>query len=281
MTSPNHHHGRVATRWLSLVVGLALLAILATLLVWRAKRVGASLNNTQMEQDLTHINHPRRTQHALSLVADAMIRGDQSADRWYPDIARLAGCPNPRIREMAAWVMGHGNTVARFHETLLRLLHDPETLVRMNAALALVRFHDASGHAEIIRMLTGEPLLAPEPGRLKRMLYVGQSVRTDTVVARIITGRKDMDVLAGVPGSLARWTAAGGATVAAGDPIAVLAPTPTMVREALHALFLIGRPGDLNVIAPYARGLPGTSVKVTEQARYTMQQIRDRDHSGS
>lgn len=281
MTSPNHPDGSVATRWPFLVAGLALLAMLGVFLAWRAMRDRASLSNAQMEHDLTHINHPQQTQRALSLVADAMIRGDKAADRWYPDVARLASCPVPGIRETAAWVMGQGTAVPRFHETLLKLLHDPETLVRMNAALALVRFHDTSGHAEIIRMLTGEPLLAPESGRLKRLSNVGQRVRTDTVIARIISGKKGMDVRAGVPGSLARWTAAGGASVAVGDPIAVLAPTSSMVQKALRALYLIGKPSDLNAIAPYARGIPDMSAEVTQQARYTMREIRDRGRSGS
>lgn len=281
MTLPNHAGGKVATRWPFLVAGFGALAIVATFLVWRAGRDRPSLSNAQMERDLTHINHPRQTQHALSLVGDAMMRGDKSADRWYPDVTRLANCPVPRIRETAAWVMGQGSAVPRFHDTLLELLKDPQPLVRMNAALALVRFHDASGHAEIIRMLTGEPLLAPESGRLKRMLNVGQKVRMDTIVARIISGKTETDVVAGVPGSLSRWTAAGGATVAAGDPIAVLAPTSSMVREALRALGQIGQPGDLNAIAPYARGVAGMSAQVAAQARRTMREISERDRSGS
>jgi biotin carboxyl carrier protein len=280
MTSPNQAEG-VKPRWLLLVIGLTLLAILVPFLFWRATWFGAPLTNAQIQQDLTHLNDPQQTQHALSLVADGIIRGDKSVDRWYPEVAKLADCPIPQIRETAAWVMGQDNTVPQFHQTLLKLLHDPEPLVRMNAALALVRFHDTSGHAEILRMLTGEPLLAPEAGRLKRMLNVGQGVRTDTVVARIIVGKQEIDVRAGSPGDLARWIAADGARVAAGDPIAVLSPTSSMAREALRALYLIGRPSDLNAIAPYARGLPGMSPEVTQQARFTMEEINSRSHSGS
>lgn len=280
MKAPNHSENGVKARWLLVVAGLTFLAILIPFLFWRATWFGAPLTNAQIEQDLTEANDPQQTQHALSLVADGIIRGDKSVVRWYPDVAHLAGSPIPQIRETAAWVMGQDNTVPQFHQILLRLLRDPEPLVRMNAALALVRFHDTSGHAEILRMLTGEPLLAPESGTLKRMLNVGQAVRTDTVVARVV-GKQEIDVRARVPGSLARWAAADGATVAAGDPIAVLSPTSSMAREALRALFLIGRPDDLNVIAPYARGLPGMSSDVTEQARLTMEEIHDRSRPGS
>ncbi|HVB34773.1 MAG TPA: hypothetical protein VNJ52_10435 [Patescibacteria group bacterium] len=270
----------MATRWIVLVVGITLLAVLVPFLFWRATWFGTPLSNTQIQQDLTHLNHPQQTQHALSLVADRIISGDKSVVRWYPDVARLANCPIPQIRETAAWVMGQDNTVPQFHQTLLELLQDRQPLVRMNAALGLVRFHDPSGHAEIIRMLTGEPLLAPEGGRLKRLLNVGQGVTSGTVVARI-DGSKKIEVLAGVQGSLARWTAADGATVAAGDPVAVIKPTSQMAREALRALFLIGQPGDLNAIAPYARGFPDMSPDVADQARLTMKEIRARNRSGS
>jgi biotin carboxyl carrier protein len=280
MSSSTHPERRVATRWVLLVVGLTFLAILVPFLFWRATWFGTPLTNAQIEHDLTHLNDPQQTQHALSLVADRIIRGDKSVERWYPDVARLANCPIPQIRETAAWVMGQDNTIPQFHQTLLELLRDQQPLVRMNAALGLVRFHDASGHAEILRMLTGEPLLAPEGGRLKRLLNVGQGVDTDTVVARI-DSKQEVDVRAGTPGSLARWVVADGAEVAAGDPIAVLSPTAQMAREALRALFLIGQPGDLNAISPYARGFPRMSPEVAEQARLAMEEIRSRNRSGS
>lgn len=280
MSSSIHSERGVATRWLLLVVGLTFLAILVPFLFWHATWFGAPLSNAQIQQDLTHVTNPQETQHALSLVADRIIRGDKSAARWYPALTRLANCPIPQVRETAAWVMGQDNTVPQFHQTLLEMLHDGEPLVRMNAAMGLVRFDDSSGHTEILRMLTGEPVLAPEMGRLKRLLNVGQGVNTDTVVARVV-GKQEIDVHAGMPGSLARWTAADGAQVAAGDPIAVLSPTSQMAREALRALFLIGQPNDLNAIAPYARGLPGMSAQVAEQARLTMQEIRNGTHAGS
>ncbi|HVB98967.1 MAG TPA: hypothetical protein VNJ12_06490 [Candidatus Dormibacteraeota bacterium] len=280
MSSSIDPERRVPTRWVVLVVVLTLLAVFVPFMFWHATWFGTPLSNAQIQQDLTHLNNPQQTQHALSLLADKIIRGDKSVQRWYPDVARLASCPIPQIRETAAWVMGQDNTVPEFHQTLLTLLHDQQPLVRMNAALGLVRFHDSSGHAEILRMLTGEPLLAPQGGRLKRLLNVGQGVNSDTIVARI-EGKQKIDVRAGSPGSLARWTAADGATVAAGDPIAVLSPTSEMAREALRALFLIGQPGDLNAIAPYARSLPGMSAEVVQQARSTMQEIHDRNQSGS
>ena len=47
-------------------------------------------------------------------------------------------------------------------------------------------------------------------------------------------------------------------------------------REALRALYLIGTPDDLNVIAAYAHGVPAMPPQVAEQARLTMKAIHAR-----
>jgi len=276
MRSSIHSDRGVAARWVVLVIALTVLSVLIPFFIWHSTWFGTPLDDAQLQRYLTSTDHPRETQHALSQIADHIIRGDKSVSRWYPDVARLASCPIPQVRETAAWVMGQDNTAPKFHETLLGMLDDSEPLVRMNAALGLVRFHDASGHAIIVKMLAGEPLLAPKEGKLKRLLDVGQGVATDTEVARILVGKTDIEVLAGAPGSLAQWTAADGATVAAGQPIAVLAPSSQMAWEALRALYLIGTPDDLNVIAPYARGIPAMPPQVAEQARLTMKAIHAR-----
>ena len=208
-----------------------------------------------------------------------MLQGDVAVKPLYPDVARLAGCPIVEIRETAAWVMGQDNSVTEFHQALLGLLRDPQPLVRMNAALALVRFHDAGGHDEIVQMLAGEQLLAPQAGVLKRRLDVHQGVDAGTVVAQILIGRLKIDLRSTMPGSLDRWFAADGATVAAGQPVARIAPGQQMAWESLRALYLIGQPADLGVIAPYARGLPDMRPEIARQARSTVYQIRLRSGS--
>lgn len=276
MRTSIHSSRGVATRWLVLVIVITLLSIVVPFFIWHSTWFGTPLSNAQIQRDLTHLDHPQQTQHALAQVADRIIRGDNTVKRWYPAIVRLGTCPIPPVREMAAWVMGQDNTAPEFHQALLSMLSDSQPLVRMNAALALVRFRDTSGHAIIVRMLAGEPLLAPDQGRLKRVLDVGQAVTTETIVARILKGKKQIEVFAGAPGSLSRWTAADGATVAAGQPIAVLAPSAQMAWESLRALYLIGTPDDVNVIAPYARGMPGMPPRVAQQAELTLQEIRNR-----
>ncbi len=266
----------VARRWLLLVVGLTFLAVLIPFLFWRAEWFGTPLSNAQIGRDLLATSDPDRMQHALSQVADRIVQGDPTVARFYPEVARLADSSVPQIRETAAWVMGQDNSAPLFHQTLLELLHDSQPLVRMNAALALVRFGDSTGHSEILQMLSGEPLLAPREGVLKRRMDVGQGVGSGSLVARIVTESAALDVRAASPGSLARWTAADGARVEAGQPIAVLAPSSKMAWEALRALYLIGTPEDLAAIGPYARGVAGMPPEVAEQARMTMQAIRER-----
>jgi len=46
--------------------------------------------------------------------------------------------------------MGYDNKSEEFHQALLKLLRDTEPLVRRNAALALIRFSDASGRADLL-----------------------------------------------------------------------------------------------------------------------------------
>jgi biotin carboxyl carrier protein len=276
MRSSIHSDRGVATRWVVLVIVLTVLSVVIPFFIWHSTWFGTPLTDAQIQRFLTSGDHPQETQHALSQIADRIIHGDKSVARWYPDVVRQANSQVPQVRETAAWVMGQDNTSQQFHETLLGMLDDSEPLVRMNAALALVRFRDTSGHAIIVKMLAGEPLLAPKDGKLKRVLDVGQAVATDTVVARITAGKSDIEVLAGAPGSLAQWIAADGATVSAGEPIAVLAPSSQMAWEALRALYLIGTPDDLNVIAPYARGVPAMPPQIAEQAKLTMKEIHAR-----
>ena len=111
--------------------------------------LGAPLTDAQIQGYLTSTDHPQQTQHALSQIADRIIRGDKSVARWYPDVVRQATSLTPQVRETAAWVMGQDNTSPQFHETLLGMLDDSEPLVRMNAALALVCGEEEKARGEV------------------------------------------------------------------------------------------------------------------------------------
>jgi len=266
----------LSTRWTYIVVGLTLAFVLMPFLFWRATWFGRPLSDAQLADVLQPKSNPHDIQHGLSAVADRIIANDPKVKQFYPQVIALASSPAPEIRTMAAWVMGQDNTAPDFHSALLRLLNDPSPLVQRNAALALVRFHDASGHAIIVAMLKPAVLGAPYSGVLKTRLKPDQSMNPGTLIAHIDVQNKGREVRSDVPGTLARWLVSDGANVSAGQPIAAIYPSDDDVWESLRALYLIGTPADLDAIAPYARQSAGATPRIAEQARLTMQQIRSR-----
>lgn len=266
----------LSTRWTYIVVGLTLAFVLMPFLFWRATWFGRPLTDAQLAQVLTDTTNPHGVQHGLSSVADRIIGNDPTVKQFYPQVIALAASPAPEIRTMAAWVMGQDNTAPDFHAALLRLLNDSNSLVQRNAALALVRFHDASGHAIIVGMLKPAVLAAPYSGVLKTRLKPDQTVSPGTVIARIEVQNKGREVRSEVPGTLARWLVNDGANVSAGQPIAAIYPSDDAAWESLRALYLIGTPVDLDAIAPYARQSANITPKIAEQARLTMREIRSR-----
>ena len=70
-----------------------------------------------------------------------------------------ASSPNLELRQTAAWLMGQDRNYAPFHEALLRLVHDPEPMVRRNAALGLAAFGDPAARPEF------SPCSGPIPSR--------------------------------------------------------------------------------------------------------------------
>jgi HEAT repeat protein len=81
--------------------------------------------------------------------------------------------------------MGFDNKAPEFHDALLKLLKDPEPIVRRNAALALVRFEDSSGREELISVLRPYVLKAPADGVVMSSMHEGSTVARRTLVARI------------------------------------------------------------------------------------------------
>ena len=124
---------------------------------WYQIWFGKPLNDSEITRALSANAPPRDTQHALSLLAAALERGDKHPQGWYPEVAELSRHPDIQVRRMAAWVMGQDNQSELFPETLRTALSDSDTFVRRNAALALVRFGDTSGRAELVRILEASP----------------------------------------------------------------------------------------------------------------------------
>ena len=59
--------------------------------------------------------------------------------------------------------MGQDRNYAPFHEALLKLIHDPQPMVRRNAALSLAVFGDPAARPELVAML--RPFTVNAPGR--------------------------------------------------------------------------------------------------------------------
>jgi biotin carboxyl carrier protein len=266
----------VARRWSFVVLILAFLLVLMPFLFWRSSWLGRPLSDEAMDGALADTAHPRNIQHALSQIADRILRRDPIVKRWYPQVAGLASSPVDQIRLTAAWVMGQDNSVPEFHEALLRLLDDPQPMVRSNAALALVRFGDPSGRPAIVAMLRPFSLVAPEAGKLSERLKVGDVVNPGTLVGRLEAGGREADVRSTVPGTLEQWLVANGTAVAARQEIVRLAPSPQAVWEALRGLYLLGQPEDLPAVLPYARGAAGMPARVQQQAQLTALEIQSR-----
>ena len=267
----------LAARWTFAILILAFLFVLMPFLFWNATWFGRPLTDAQLAKALEDRSHPREIQHALAQIESRIEASDPSVRRWYPQVATLASDPVDEIRVTDAWVMGQDNKSAEFHGALARLLADPNPMVQRNAALSLVRFGDDSGHAEIVAMLRPYAMAAPFAGKLETRLKPGDALNPGTMVGHInIGGRASNEVRSQVPGTLDRWLVENGSIVSAGQPIVSLAPSESMVWEALRALYFVGRPGDLPDVERYARGGDVMSTHVAQQAQATAEAIRSR-----
>jgi HEAT repeats len=260
------------------VIAVAFLVVLITFLFWYQTWFGRRLSNSEMGQYLSDTSVPHKTQHALSQLADQIAHGDQEEKRWYPQIVALASNKEPEFRLMSAWVMGQDNQSSDFHQALLKLLADPEPMVRRNAALSLVRFGDASGQEELLKMLEPYTLASPAAGKIEFRIKESEEVPRSAVVARIETGgEKPLDVHSPVEGILEHHAVADAAQVKEGATIAILAPDEAQAWESLRALYLVGGKKDLPDVDRFARGVAGMSERVRQQAELTAQAIRKRN----
>jgi len=253
------------------------LFVIVTFLFWYQTWFGRQLSSQEMQQYLTDTSVPHKTQHALSQMADRMSRRDAQVRRWYPQVLALARRPEPIFRLTAAWVMGQDNSSEEFHRALVGLLRDPDARVRWNAALALVRFGDASGEPQLHLMLGSSTVPAPHSGVVQLKLKPGDASRAGTVMAHIRTGAGlSVEVRSPVDGELQAWDVQDGASVSAGQPLARVSPSDDQVWEALRGLYLVGGEQDLKAVEAYAQGGPGISPRVRHQAEITAQAIHNR-----
>jgi HEAT repeat protein len=267
-------------RWLFVILALTFLFVLMPFLFWQATWFGKPLNDAQLQKSLADREHPREIQHALSQVADRMLARDtftrDSARQFYPQVVQIAQNGQDELRLTAAWVMGQDNSVSDFRQELLRLLQDPNPMVRRNAALALVRFGDASGLAEIRSMLQPSAIGAHEAGALEQRLKPGESINPGTLLGRIRSGNSTSELRSQIPGIIRRWLAPDKAAVTKSQPILLVDPSVSEIWESLRALYLIGQLEDLPAIEEIARGAEDVPANVRQQAELTATAVRSR-----
>jgi hypothetical protein len=117
-----------------LVALFALLLVLFPFLFWYTTWFGRKLTGPEISAYLADHAKPRHAQHALVQIGERLARHDPAAAQWYPQVVELSASPLIELRETSAWIMGQDHTYAPFHEALLKMLADPQPLVRRNAA---------------------------------------------------------------------------------------------------------------------------------------------------
>ncbi len=266
------------------------LIVLMPFLFWWNTWFGRHLSDQQITEYLHDDKKPRHIQQALVQISERIGGSDTNAkngqtrqdqaQRWYPDLMRLASYPVEEVRNTDAWVMGQDTSVAGFHQTLLKMLADSSPMVRGNAALSLVRFGDATGRPQIVALLQPAQISSRAGGRIVDADRPGTAIHQGGLLAKLAAAGSaaPVEIRSPIPGRI-RSVSQPGANVGAGAEIAVVDPGTEQVWEALRALYLVGQMDDLAAVLPYERDLPDISNDVRQQAVETEKAIRQRAKS--
>ena len=257
--------------------------VIIAFLSWYGSWFGRPLSDAKIGEYLGDREKPRNVQHALSQIADRIMRGDGSAKQWYPAVIASAENPSPEVRLTAAWTMGQDNSDQDFHKTLLSLVEDPHPGVRHNAALALVRFGDGAGRAELVAMLKPYSLKAENSGVAEAIIEEeGIAVAHGSPLVRIKQDDgQTVEMRAPEDGRVELVVATDGAVVRAGDELIVLAPSVTQVENVLVALTLVGKHEDIASIERYTQPIPGMPDYIREKAGIAIREINRRSSASS
>jgi hypothetical protein len=266
--NPSRRPGRKAYLFITL---FALLMVLFPFLFWYYTWFGRKLTDADIDRYFADRSKPRHAQHALVQLGERLSH-HRDVSRWYPEVVQQASSPSLELRQTAAWIMGQDTRYAPFHEALLRLVHDPQPMVRRNAALALAAFRDPAARSELRAMLQPYQIVAIADGKLKYRLKVEEYVNPGTLVARI----GEVEVRAAVPGEVRTLEQREGGEVHRGDVLADLAADTNHVWEALRALFLVGQEADLEDVERYVHPVPGMPDSIQKQAELTIEAIQSR-----
>ncbi|MFY9607287.1 MAG: HEAT repeat domain-containing protein [Blastocatellia bacterium] len=260
------------------IVVVIVLFVIIPFFSWYGTWFGRPLSDAKMEQYLHDHEKPRNVQHALTLISQRIVDGDQTVKRWYPAILEAASNDSPEVRSTAAWVMGQDNAYQDFHPRLTALLSDPHPGVRHNAALALVRFGDASARPELVEMLKPTTLRAAAGGTVELLVEdEGAALAAGAPLVRI---KKDdgqiVEMRAPEGGRIESIAVADMGTISESAELMTLLPEGEQVRSALVALYIVGQPEDIPFIQRYTRATSGLPDSVPKQALSTIGAIRER-----
>jgi hypothetical protein len=255
---------------------LAALFVAATFLAWYFTWFGRGLSDADITKYLSDTKNPRHVQHALLQIQQRIERGDQSSKNWYPQITALSGSPETEFRLTTAWLMGFDNHSNEFHSALVRLVSDPEPIVRRNAALALVRFNDAAGHDELIAVLRPYAVKSTASGVVSSTLHQGSDVSRGTLLARVqqVDGQI-VEVRSPLPGRIESISKTNLSDVTTGEEILKLNSDEESVWEALRGLSFVGTSADLETVRAFTNSST-VAERVREQAGLTIKAIESR-----
>ena len=255
---------------------LAILFVAATCLAWYFSWFGRGLSDADISKYLADDKKPRHVQHALVQIQKRMERGDGSAKIWYPQLVALSGNPETEYRLTVAWLMGFDNQSQEFHDALSKLVHDPEPIVRRNAALALVRFADGNGREELVATLKPYAIKAPADGVVASSLHEGTTVTRRSPLARIQQPDGQVaELRSPLPGRVNKILKPNGSQVFRDDEILTLISDEDSVWEALRGLSFVGTEDDLELVQSYATSAD-VSTRIKDQASVTAKAIQSR-----
>jgi biotin carboxyl carrier protein len=256
---------------------LAVLFVVGSFLAWYFTWFGRGLSDSDISTYLVDEKHPRHVQHALLQIQQRVEKGDPNAKQWYPQILSLSGNQETEFRLTVAWLMGFDNKSEEFHQALLKLVKDPEPIVRRNAALALVRFNDPTGRPDLVATLVPYEFKAATEGIVESTLKEGSRLARGTLIGRITQAdQQTVEVRSPLPGKVQRIVVPNGSTVVPGTVLLTINSDEGSVWEALRGLALVGSASDLPAIERYAQGVEPASERVKEQAALTTKSIRSR-----
>lgn len=259
------------------IVVVIVLFVIIPFFSWYGTWFGRPLSDAKMEQYLHDYEKPRNVQHALTLISQRIVDGDQTVKRWYPAIIEAASNDSPEVRSTAAWVMGQDNAYQDFHAMLAPLLSDSHPGVRHNAALALVRFGDASARPELVEMLKPTLLRAAADGTIELLKDEGAALAAGAPLVRIKKhDGQIVEMRAPEASRIESIAVADNGRVSEGSELMILSPEGEQVRSALVALYIVGQPDDIAFIQRYTRPTSGLPDSVPKQALATIEAIRER-----